>query len=55
MMPFSSMQNILVYNKNHFKSCGLEQYSSDTTEIQNWTMEEWTEILDILAEKPPVF
>ena len=53
MMPFSSMQNILIYNKNHFESCGLEKYVSDQTEIQNWTMEEWTEILDTLAEKLP--
>ena len=25
MMPFSSMQNILIYNKKHFESCGLEK------------------------------
>ena len=53
MMPFSSMQNILIYNKNHFQSCGLEKYISNQTEIQNWTMEEWTEILDTLAEELP--
>ena len=53
MMPFSSMQNILIYNKEHFESCGLEKYISNQTEIQNWTMEEWTEILDTLAEKLP--
>ena len=53
MMPFYSMQNILIYNKKHFESCGLEKYISDETEIQNWTMEEWSEILDTLAEKLP--
>ena len=53
MMPFSSMQNILIYNKKHFKSCGLEKYISEQTEIQNWTMEEWTDILNTLAEKLP--
>ena len=53
MMPFSSMQNILIYNKNHFELCGLEKYVSNQTEIQNWTMEEWTEILDTLAGKLP--
>ena len=53
MMPFSSMQNILIYNKKHFESCGLEKYVSNRAEIQNWTMEEWTEILDTLAEKLP--
>ena len=53
MMPFYSMQNILIYNRQHFESCGLEKYVSTGTEIQNWTMEEWTEILDTLAEKLP--
>ena len=53
MMPFSSMQNILIYNKKHFESCGLEKYISDQIEIQNWTMEEWTEILNTLAENLP--
>ena len=53
MLPFSSMQNILIYNKKHFESCGLEKYLSNQTEIQNWTMEEWTEILNTLAEKLP--
>ncbi len=53
MMPFSSMQNILIYNKQHFESCGLEKYVSTENIIQNWTMEEWTEILNTLAEKLP--
>lgn len=53
MMPFSSMQNILIYNKRHFESCSLEKYVSAQAEIQNWTMEEWIEILDTLAEKLP--
>lgn len=47
------MQNILIYNKRHFESCGLERYVSHETEIQNWTMEQWTEILDTLAENLP--
>ncbi len=53
MMPFCSMQNILIYNKQHFESCGLEKFVSDETKIQNWSMEEWTEILNTLAEKLP--
>ena len=53
MMPFSSMQNILIYNKEFFLDCGLEKYVSDTASIQNWTMEEWTDILDTLADKLP--
>lgn len=53
MMPFLSMQNILIYNKELFQECGLEQYIADTVTIQNWTLEEWTDILDTLAEELP--
>ena len=49
MMPFLTMQNILIYNKAYFRSCGLDSYCGEGTEIQNWTMDEWTEILDTLA------
>ncbi|MCM1160463.1 MAG: extracellular solute-binding protein [Roseburia sp.] len=53
MMPFSNMQNILIYNKELFQSCGLEKYIADTVTIQNWSTEEWTDILDTLAAKLP--
>lgn len=53
MMPFLSMQNILIYNKELFQNCGLEKYIADTVTIQNWTLEEWTDILDTLASKLP--
>lgn len=53
MMPFLSMQNILIYNKELFKGCGLEQYISNDSKIQNWTMDEWTDILDALAANLP--
>ena len=53
MMPFLSMQNILIYNKKFFAMCGLEQYVADESVIQSWTVEEWTEILDTLAAKLP--
>ncbi|MCM1430714.1 MAG: extracellular solute-binding protein [Muribaculaceae bacterium] len=53
MMPFLSMQNILIYNKELFQACGLEKYIADTVTIQNWTMEEWTDILDTLAAGLP--
>ncbi|MCM1258477.1 MAG: extracellular solute-binding protein [Roseburia sp.] len=53
MMPFLSMQNILIYNKELFQDCGLEKYLSDEVTIQNWTVEEWTDILDTLASKLP--
>ncbi|MCM1180622.1 MAG: extracellular solute-binding protein [Clostridium sp.] len=53
MMPFLSMQNILIYNKELFADCGLDKYIADEVTIQNWTMEEWTDILDTLASKLP--
>lgn len=53
MMPFLSMQNILIYNKELFQSCGLDSYIADDVVIQNWTMEEWNIILDTLAAKLP--
>ncbi|MCM1267217.1 MAG: extracellular solute-binding protein [Bacteroidales bacterium] len=53
MMPFLSMQNILIYNKELFRECGLERYFSDDVTIQTWTMEEWTDILDTLAAGLP--
>ncbi|MCM1186266.1 MAG: extracellular solute-binding protein [Lachnoclostridium sp.] len=53
MMPYLSMQNILIYNKVLFKDCGLEKYVVDTVMIQNWTLEEWTDILDTLAGNLP--
>jgi multiple sugar transport system substrate-binding protein len=52
MMPYLSRQNVLMYNKKLMRDCGLENYISDNG-IQNWTMEEWTEILDTLAQNLP--
>ncbi len=53
MMPFLSMQNIMIYNKKLFKQCGLQEFCADDEEIHNWTLEEWETILDTLAEKLP--
>ncbi|MCM1123964.1 MAG: extracellular solute-binding protein [Eubacterium sp.] len=53
MMPFLSMQNILTYNKQLFRDCGLEKYIADTVTVQNWTLEEWADILDTLAANLP--
>ena len=50
MMPYLSMQNILIYNRRLFMECGLERFLPDELEIQNWTIEEWEIILDTLAE-----
>lgn len=53
MMPYLNMQNILIYNKEYFRTCGLDSYCDVGTEIQSWTMEEWTNILDTLAQNLP--
>ena len=53
MMPFSSTQNILIYNKQLLKACGLDRFIAAQQSIQNWTIDEWTEILNTLAEKLP--
>lgn len=54
MMPFLSLQNILAYNRKLFNQCGLEKYVNEDLEaIDSWTLEEWEDILDTLAEKLP--
>ncbi|MDE5878718.1 MAG: extracellular solute-binding protein, partial [Desulfovibrio sp.] len=53
LLPFLSMQNILVYNKELFRRCGLENYIGHGNEIQDWTLPEWEHILDTLAAKLP--
>lgn len=52
MMPYNCLQNVLGYNKDLFRQCGLEKYISDEP-ITNWTVEQWEDILDTLAEKLP--
>ena len=53
LLPFLSKQNILAYNKELFRRCGLEKYIGHGREIQNWTLPEWGRILDALAAKLP--
>lgn len=53
MMPFLYRQNVLGYNKEMFRACGLEKYCSDREEVQTWTMDEWAEILAALKAQLP--
>lgn len=53
MIPMMNIQNVLIYNKQMFVDCGLEEYVSDSQEIQSWTTEEFTYILDTLAANLP--
>lgn len=53
MMPYLYMQNILIYNKDLFRSCGLDEYCGTSTEIQSWSIEQWEDILNTLAANLP--
>ena len=53
LMPFYALQNILCYNKDLFRQCGLDEYIADEEVIQGWSLEEWDTILSTLAEKLP--
>lgn len=53
LLPFLNMQNILIYNKELFRRCGLEAYIGHGREIQDWTLPEWQHILDTLARRLP--
>lgn len=53
MLPFYALQNILCYNKDLFRQCGLDGFISDKEEIQGWSLEEWETVLSTLKEKLP--
>ncbi len=53
MVPYYSLQNTLIYNRDLFRQCGLEEYIGEEGTIQSWTPEEWEDILSTLAEKLP--
>lgn len=52
MMPFLARQNILAYNKEMFREAGLEGFIEDG-KITSWSLDEWTYILDALADSLP--
>lgn len=52
-MPFLYRQNVMGYNKDLFKQCGLEQYVSDKNEVQSWSLAEWEYILATLKQRLP--
>ncbi len=55
MMPYLASQNILIYNKTMLKQCGLDKYIDDGDwAISNWSVQEWTEILNTLAHRLPI-
>lgn len=52
MMPYLARQNVLAYNKSLFSQAGLDDYIKDD-EISSWSIDEWTHILDALAQSLP--
>lgn len=53
MMPYYSLQNTLIYNRDLFRQCGLAEYIGEECTIQSWTPGEWENILSTLAAKLP--
>lgn len=53
MIPFLSLQNTYVYNKELFREAGLEKYLTEQDGIQNWSLDEWDEILSTLKKNLP--
>ena len=53
LMPFYSLQNILCYNKELFRECGLDEFISDEEVIQGWSLDEWEIVFSTLKEKLP--
>lgn len=54
LMPFYALQNILSYNKELFRQCGLDEYCYDDHAILGWSLDDWEIILSTLKEKLPV-
>ena len=53
MMPYLYRQNVLIYSNEWFRKAGLDQYVTDGTTVETWTMDEWEEILAALRDVMP--
>lgn len=53
LMPFLALQNVLAYNKDLFRQCGLDEYCYDDRDIHGWSLEEWDYILSTLRDNLP--
>lgn len=53
MLPFLYRQNVLGFNKELFRECGLEKYCGSSDAVQTWTLDEWDEVLKTLKEGLP--
>lgn len=53
VMPFFSLQNIIIYNRELLRKAGLDRFVSSENVIQNWSLSEWEEILATLKKCLP--
>lgn len=53
MMPYLYRQNVLAYNNDLFMAAGLEEYVSDGSVIQTWSLDQWESILAALRSSMP--
>ena len=51
MLPYMSSENILIYNREMLEKYGLGEYIDEGAVISNWSMEDWTKILNTLADE----
>ena len=50
MMPYMSSENILIYNREMLEQYGLGEYIDEGEVISEWSIDDWTKILDTLAD-----
>lgn len=48
LLPYLNLQNVLCYNKDMFRACGLDEFISDKEEIQGWSLAQWETIFSKL-------
>lgn len=53
LMPFFALQNVLAYNKELFRQCGLDEYCYDDKDIHGWSLDEWEHIFSMLRDNLP--
>ena len=50
MLPYMCSENILIYNREMLEQYGLSEYIDEGAVISNWSMDDWTKILNTLAD-----
>lgn len=50
MIPYMCSENILIYNREMLEEYGLNEYIDEGEVISNWSIDDWTKILNTLAD-----